>query len=60
MIRDYNGIFNNLMLSDTYYTDNMGQNMLKMYYFIKSQFSDPSGNNLQFYQNNQIQYFLFL
>ena len=56
MIRDYNGIFNNLMLSDTYYTDNMGQNMLKMYYFIKSQFSDTSGNNLQFYQNNQIQY----
>ncbi len=57
MIRDYNGIFNNLILSDTYYTENMGQNMLKMYYFIKSQFTDSSGNNLQFYQNNQIQYY---
>jgi hypothetical protein len=57
MIRDYNGIFNNLILSDTYYTENMGQNMLKMYYFIKSQFTDSSGNNLQFYQNNQVQYF---
>lgn len=57
MIRDYNGVFNNLILSDTYYTENLGQNMLKMYYFIKSQFTDSSGNNLQFYQNNQVQYY---
>jgi hypothetical protein len=57
MVRDYNGIFNNLILSDTYYSTSLGQNMLKMYYFIKSQFTDSSGNNLEFYQNNQVQYY---
>ncbi len=56
MIRDYNSMFNNLLISDTYYTKNLGQNMLKMYYFIKSQFTDPSGNNLPFYNQDQVQY----
>jgi len=57
MIREYNSMFNNLIISDTYYTNEMGQNMLKLYYFIKSKLVDPCGNNLQFYQNNQVQYY---
>ncbi len=56
MIRDYNSMFNNLLISDTYYTKNLGQNMLKMYYFIKSQLVDPNGNNLPFYNQDQVQY----
>ncbi len=57
MIREYNILYNSILLSDTYYESSLGQNMLEMYYFIKSKFTDLSGNNLQFYQDDQIQYY---
>jgi len=57
MIRDYNNLYNTTLLSDTYYENSLGQNMKKMYYFIKSQFLYSSGNNLPFYQQKQVPYY---
>lgn len=57
MIREYNTMYNDLILSDTYYGDNLGENMKNLYYFIKSNLVDASDNNVQFYQQDQIQYY---
>jgi hypothetical protein len=57
MIREYNLMYNELLLSDSYYEENLGENMEHLYYFIKSNLVDGSDNNIKYYQDDQIQYF---
>lgn len=57
MIREYNTMYNTILLSDKYYEDNLGENMEHLYYFIKSNLVDSSGNNIDYFQDDQIQYY---
>jgi hypothetical protein len=57
MIREYNKIYNEVLLSDTYCKENLGENMTNIYYFIKSNLVDSSDNQIQYYNDSQVQYY---